>query len=123
VPPSRPIAAELLDAVREFLERDVLPALAADTRFRCRIAINVLATVRREVELGSVFAGRERERLATVLGDAGPAEALDALNRRLAHAIRDGSIDVDGAALRAHLRHTIEEALLINNPRWLEEPC
>lgn len=122
MPPSRPTAAELLDAVREFLERDVLPALAADTRFQCRVAINVLATIRRELELGPVFAGRERERLATVLGGVGAAESLDALNRRLARAIREGSVDVDGPALRDHLRRTIEEALRINNPRWLEEP-
>ncbi len=122
MPPSRPTAAELLDAVREFLERDVLPALAADTRFQCRVAINVLATIRRELELGPVFAERERERLATVLGGVGAAESLDALNRRLARAIREGSVDVDGPALRDHLRRTIEEALRINNPRWLEEP-
>jgi Domain of unknown function (DUF6285) len=122
VPPSRPTAAELLDAVREFLERDVLPALAADTRFQCRVAINVLATVRRELELGPMLAGRERERLAAVLGDAGAAESLDALNRRLARAIRDGAVDAEGAELRAHLWRTIEEALRINNPRWLEDP-
>jgi hypothetical protein len=67
MPPSRPTAAELLEAVREFLERDVLPVLSADSRFQCRIAINVLAMVRRELELRPALDAAERERLATPL--------------------------------------------------------
>jgi hypothetical protein len=121
MPPSRPTAAELLDAVREFLERDVLPALAADLRFQCRIAINVLATVRREIDLRPSSEARERERLETLLGAPGTGEPLDELNRRLARMIRDGSLDIDSAELSEHLRRTITEALQINNPRWLEE--
>jgi hypothetical protein len=121
MPPSRPTAAELLDAVREFLERDVLPALAADVRFQCRVAINVLASVRRELELGPEFESRERDRLAALLGDTDARTSLDALNRRLAWEIREGAGDLDPAALGDHLRRTIREALEINNPRWLDE--
>jgi Domain of unknown function (DUF6285) len=121
MPPSRPTAAELLDAVREFLERDVLPALAADVRFQCRVAVNVLASVRRELELGPEFESRERDRLAALLGDTDARTSLDALNRRLAWEIREGAGDLDPAALGDHLRRTIREALEINNPRWLDE--
>jgi hypothetical protein len=67
MPPSRPTTAELLEAVREFRERDVLPVLSADSRFQCRIAINVLAMVRRELELRPALDAAERERLATLL--------------------------------------------------------
>jgi hypothetical protein len=121
VEPRRPTAAELLDAVREFLERDVLPALAADVRFQCRVAINVLATVRRELELAPEFEARERDRLRALLGDTDARSSLDALNRRLARAIREGASDLDPAALTDHLRRTIRETLQINNPRWLDE--
>jgi len=120
MPPSRPTALELLDVVREFLEGDVLPRLAADVRFQCRIAINVLATVRRELEFGAASWSRERARLAGLLGDADPDESLEALNRQLARQIREGAIDVDDPALLGHLRRTVEEALAINNPKWLE---
>ena len=42
----RPTAAELLDAVRHFLETDLLPGLAdARQRFQTLIAANVLAAV------------------------------------------------------------------------------
>ena len=122
MPPGRPTAIELLDVVREFLERDVLPRLTADVRFQCRVAINVISTVRRELELGPAFQSRERERLAGLLGDAKPDESLDALNRRLGRQIREGVIDVDSPALLDHLRQTIGEALAINNPKWLEKP-
>ena len=100
MPPSRPTAAELLDAVRDFLERDILPALAADVRFQCRVAINVLATVRRELELGPEFESRERDRLAALLGETDARSSLDALNRRLARKIREGAGDLDPAAAR-----------------------
>jgi len=122
MPPSRPSAAELLEAVREFLERDVLPALAADVRFQCRVAINVLATVRRELELGPALQSRERDRLAALLGPTDQDLSLDALNRRLVQAIREEAGCLDRAALEHHLRLTMREALQVNNPRWLEEP-
>jgi hypothetical protein len=121
MPPSRPTAAELVDAVREFLERDVLPGLAAESRFQCRVAINVLATVRRELELRPLFQSRERDRLAALLGETDALLSLDALNRRLVQRIREGAGDVDSAALGDHLRRTIREALEINNPKWLDE--
>ena len=119
MPPSLPTAAELIDAVRDLLERDILPALTADARFQCRVAINVLAAVRRELELRPAFDRGERDRLAALLGSGAGTESLEALNRRLARAIRDGSVDVDDSELREHLRRTVADALAINNPRWL----
>ena len=122
MPPSRPTAAELLEAIREFLERDVLPVLPSASRFQCRIAINVLAMIRRELDLRPTLDAAERERLATLLGPASAGESIDGLNHRLARAIRDGSIDIDNVELREHLRRTIAEALEVNNPRWPQEP-
>jgi hypothetical protein len=120
VPPSVPSAAELLEAVRAFLAADVLPALADDRRFQCRVAINALAIVQRELELGAEVAGREGERLAALLGPGAAGRPLAALNAELARRIRTGEMDVADPDLLAHLRETVAEALRINNPRWLD---
>ena len=46
----RPTAAELIDAVRGFLETELLPALAdARLRFHALVAANVLAVAQREL--------------------------------------------------------------------------
>ena len=117
MPASLPPAADLIDAVREFLEREVLPTLSGDRRFTLRVALNVLAIVRRELELGPVVAAREREGLAAVLGrDGTPGE----LNRELARRIREGAIDGQRPDVAAHLRRAVRDALAINNPSWLE---
>ena len=54
VPHDAPDAASLVEAVREFLERDVLPATTGRVQFHARVAANVLAMVERELADGSV---------------------------------------------------------------------
>ncbi len=44
-----PSSAELLEAVREWLERDVMSSTEGRLRFHARVAANVLATVEREL--------------------------------------------------------------------------
>jgi hypothetical protein len=117
VPDSRPPAADLIDAVREFLEREILPTLAGDRRFSALVALNVLAIVRRELALGPALAEREREDLAALLGRDG---TLADLNRELARRIREGTIDGARPDVAEHLRRTVRAALTINNPRWLD---
>ena len=51
----RPTAAQLVTAVREFLERDVMGATDGRVNFHARVAVNVLNTVARELELGEGF--------------------------------------------------------------------
>jgi aminoglycoside phosphotransferase (APT) family kinase protein len=53
-PHGRPTASELLDAVREFLTGQVMPATTGQTAFHARVAANVLAIVARELELGPI---------------------------------------------------------------------
>ena len=67
----RPSAALLVTAVREFLERDVMPATEGRVHFHTRVAVNVLNTVARELELGDGFAADERRRAAALLGHDG----------------------------------------------------
>jgi len=53
-PYGRPTASELLDAVREFLTDQVMPATTGQLAFHARVAANVLGIVARERELGPV---------------------------------------------------------------------
>jgi aminoglycoside phosphotransferase (APT) family kinase protein len=53
-PHGRPTASELLDAVREFLTGQVMPATTGQTAFHARVAANALAIVARELELGPI---------------------------------------------------------------------
>ena len=126
----RPSVSELLDAVRAFLEEDVVPALEGPRQFHARVAANVLAIVGRELagEEASLLA--EWQRLALVLGEdasAPPArlEALRAAVREgtaaLTERIRRGDADAGPFrdAVRAHVRATVEDKLRVANPRFV----
>jgi hypothetical protein len=127
----RPNAAELLAAVRSFLEQDVVPSSEGRRRFHALVAANVLAVVEREL------AGEERQllgewrRLATLLGVRGDEpvrvellrDGVRALDAELTRRIRAGEADEGsfGEAVRHHLRATVVEKLRVANPRYLGE--
>jgi hypothetical protein len=119
MPASKPDAAALLDAAIDYLERELQPALTGYHRFQSRVAINVLAQVRRELALAPAQAEAERARLAALLGHGGER---DALSRELAIRIRAGDFALDDPALLDHLRRSLREALAINNPKWIGAP-
>ena len=56
-PHGRPTASELLEAVREFLTGQVMPASTGQLAFHARVAANTLGIVAREVELGAIPPG------------------------------------------------------------------
>ncbi len=58
-----PSAPELLDAVREFLESEVIPHTEGRRRFEARVAANVVAMVQREMILGPAQSAAHAERL------------------------------------------------------------
>jgi hypothetical protein len=132
----RPTVEELLDAVRTFLEDDVLPTLDGRLRFHTRVAVNVLATVERELREGPSADARERAGLTRLLRHLGVDEPpagtdadtrageddVTARGRALAAAIRRGTVDIDDPRLLGHLRRTARADVAIANPRWLEQP-
>ena len=61
-----PTAAELIEAVREFLETDVMAATDGRVQFHVRVAARVLAMVERELEYGEAPARRHHERLRSL---------------------------------------------------------
>lgn len=114
----RPDASELVAAVREFLERDVMPATDGRVQFHTRVAVNVLAIVERELTLGPDLEPGERARATALLGHDGTAGALE---RELADAIRSGALDDRLPEVRGHVRATVREKLLVANPGYLPE--
>jgi hypothetical protein len=105
-----PSTGELAEAVRDFLERDVMPASEGRLRFLARVSANVMAQIERELALGPRHARAHAERLAA-LGVADDAA--------LCQAIRDGSLDDRMEDVVAATRATVVEKLRIANPRYL----
>jgi hypothetical protein len=99
--PDRPDAAELIEAVFEFLAEEVLPQ-ADDHRlkFRTLVAMNALGIARRELEASNTVSLAD-ERLAELAA----------------------SIRADGAdpALLEELRAHVAEKLRVSNPAYLEK--
>lgn len=113
----RPTAAELLEAVREFLEAEVAPGLEGHIGFHARVALNVLAMVERELTLGPDLDRAEAERLRALLDAEGD---LAQLNAELARRIRAGELEHRRDEVVAHLRISARAKLAIANPRYLE---
>ncbi len=109
-----PTAAQLVEAVREFLEGDVAAATEGRVRFHARVAANVCAIVERELALGPAQAAAAGERLAAlgVVDDAA-----------LAAAIRAGDLDDRYAEVAAAVRETVRDKLLVANPKYLDNPA
>jgi hypothetical protein len=105
----RPTAAELVQAVREFLESDVVPATEGRTRFHARVAVNVLAMVERELEAGPGPAAAHAAHLAA-LGVADDHE--------LARAIRTGALDERRAEVRVAVRESVRAKLDVAHPGY-----
>ena len=126
----RPTAQELIAAVRDFLEQEVLPVLSEQrVRFRTRVAANALAIVERELNVGSGLAIREAQRLRQLLEIPPPlrdegAEQVRQLRLELAGRIRGGAAD-DGAwreAVIAAIRTSVKEKLSVSNPKFIDGP-
>jgi len=107
-PHDMPSAAELVEAVREWLERDVMAATEGRLQFNTRVAVNVLAMVERELQLGPAQAAAHAERLARL----GVADDAD-----LAARIRTG--EMDGPEVRDAVWAGVRDKLAVANPKYL----
>lgn len=105
-----PTAEQLVESVREWLERDVLPATEGRLQFHARVAVNVLAMVERELAVGAQQAAAHEQRLAQ-LGCADDAE--------LAARIRDGELDDRLPEVRDLVWASVRDKLAVANPKYL----
>ena len=110
-----PDPAELITAVRAFLEERAIPELAGHTEFHARVAANALGIVARQLELGPAAEAAAHERLQALLGRDGE---LDALQRDLARRIRSGELGIDTPGLVEHLRAAALDKLAVDQPRY-----
>jgi hypothetical protein len=109
-----PSAPDLVEAVREFLERDVIGATTGRTQFHTKVAIRVLAMVERELRDGARLEAAHLERL----------QALGfATDEDLALAIRAGELDDRYDEVRAVVAAAVDAKLRIANPAYLESPA
>ena len=116
MPHDVPTAQQLVESVREWLERDVLAGTSGRLQFHTRVAITVLSMVERELELGPEQAERHLERLQ-ILGFGSDEE--------LSRAIREGDDRTDSSvevqeAVRAAVWQSVRDKLAVANPKYLD---
>ncbi|CAB4589223.1 unannotated protein [freshwater metagenome] len=111
IPHDMPSSRELVESVREWLERDVLTGTTGRLQFHARVAINVLAMVERELAVGAEQAAAHQARL-DALGCADEAE--------LAAKIRTGELDGDLDRVRELVWASVRDKLSVANPKYLE---
>lgn len=117
----RPTAAELINAVADFLEKKAAPELQGHTAFHLKVAINALRIVERELKDSDAFTRSERERLYSLLGgDPGElaVNSLAELNRALCERIDDGRLAVEDTALHKHLMQSVLARMSIDSPKY-----
>jgi hypothetical protein len=114
MPHDVPTAAELLEAVREWIQLALVDGADGETvpnRFHARVAANVLAIVERELALGPGHAVAHRERLERL----GVSDDV-----ALAGAIRDGALDDRLDEVRELVWASVRDKLAVANPRYLD---
>ncbi len=109
-PHDRPTASELIESVREWLEKDVARAVDGRLSFHTRVAINSLNIVLRELEDGEAMSSRHRDVLKG-LGVQSDSE----LSKR----IRAGEFDTSLGALLTALEPVITDKVAVANPNYL----
>ena len=112
-PFGRPTAAELVEAVAEYLEAGVMEKSSGRGAFEARVARNVLHIAERELRLGPGIAQDHARRLS----DLGVGSDGD-----LVAAIRAGQFDDDWRRVGAVLAASALDQLRVANPSYLERP-
>lgn len=103
----RPLAAELVAAVAEFLETDVRGATEGQVNFHARVAANALRIVERELLDENAAESR------AALDDLGFED-----EKQLAAAIRAGDMDGQADQVTACLRILVRRRLAVAHPGY-----
>ncbi|GAB5415222.1 MAG: hypothetical protein Cons2KO_28250 [Congregibacter sp.] len=110
----------LLKAIRAFMRDDIAPELSGINAYKQRIALNVLATIERDIR-GQPALQQLDTQYAKQMGCA----ANDSPSRAIARAIRDDNLFASGQPTEAeqmdllrYLRTRAMLSLAIDNPRY-----
>ena len=117
MPQSYPDIKTLLTTAIRYMETELMPSLDGYHRFKVRVTVNVLNTIKRELEMRGEQAKLEHERLVAILGHDG--DDVEKLSRELADRIRAGEFSLDDERLRTHIKQSLADALALANPKWL----
>lgn len=112
---THPTAPELIDSVIRFIEERAAPQLKDRDAFLCRVAVNALAAVKREIEQGPAAEAAAVERLRALLGRDGDFATL---NAALCDGIEDRTIDPLDPAVLAHMKASIIDQVRIDQPQY-----
>jgi len=114
-----PTAAELVEAVAEWVEGPASAALTGAERFNARVAANVLRSVERELRAGSSHHDEDRSALQAFVpseNDLGDAELLAELKARIA----SGQLTSSTSGLLDVLHAYTVRKLMVTNPKYLD---
>ena len=105
-----PSAADLLEAVGEWVAGDAREATSGRVQFHTRVVATVVSTVQRELAAGPAMAAAHAARLAALGVDS---------ERELADRIRAGEWGLDDRTLLDSVRQTVVDKLAVANPKYL----
>jgi len=107
----RPTMAELLEAVREWVDGDVRSGTDGRLSFHARVATNALRMLEREVALEPGLSEAHALRLQALGCDS---------DVQLAARIRAGELDDRYEEVRTLVAASVHDKLLVANPSWLD---
>ncbi|HYG27725.1 MAG TPA: DUF6285 domain-containing protein [Caulobacteraceae bacterium] len=110
-----PTAAELIEAVIGFIEQRAVPQLRDRDAFLAKVAVNALAAVKREIELGPQAQADAAERLRALLGRDGD---FGTLNAELCDRLASGELTAGDPQVLAHLKATVIDQVKIDQPSY-----
>jgi Domain of unknown function (DUF6285) len=124
----RPEAAELLEAVAEYLFAELRPEVPHEQRFRVLVAANVCAVVARELRAGEAPDREDLELFGELLGEkAEPSDDPDALAEQarvsaaeLAKRLRSGEFDDRLDELSSRLEEHVRRKLDVARPGYAD---
>ncbi len=113
----QPSLAELLQAVKHFIDETASPNLSGHPAFHARVASNVLATALRDLEVRTANESAEAASLKTLLA-VSDGRSLDDMNRELCKRIQSGDLTATSHGLIAHLKATTIAQVKTDQPRY-----
>ena len=109
----RPTSAELVEAVSEFLEKEIKTTLPNHLAFKTQIAINVLNIVKREQENKELLTKESKEILLTLLSNQEEVNI-----NQLAEQIASGKLDLEDKKLQKALVEITKKKISVDNPKY-----
>ncbi|MBU42196.1 MAG: hypothetical protein CMN76_03170 [Spirochaetaceae bacterium] len=125
----RPEAADLCEAIADYLLKEVMPAVkdSDELAYKALVSWNMLGVVAREMRDEEELLRNEVGRLHQILDEPGLEELetlqdvkkrIQELNVKLSEKVRKEKISDTNSQVWAHVRQTLVENLSISNPRF-----